>query len=66
MLSATKPLKLGETAPRSGEYEIRGERGGHTGRERTVTKGAPMPPTPKPGQTSVMARPAHNKAGRGR
>ena len=29
----TRILKLGELAPRSGEYEIRGERGGHTGKE---------------------------------
>ena len=61
-----KELKPGQIAPRSGEYEIIGPRGGDTGRERTVVRGAPLPPTPKPGQTYVMHRPAHNKAGRGR
>jgi hypothetical protein len=57
-------LKPGQIAPRSGEYEIIGPRGGDTGKERTVVRGAPMPPTPKPGQTYVMHRPAHNGAGR--
>jgi hypothetical protein len=61
-----EPLKPGQTAPRSGEYEIRGQRGGHTGQERTVTKGEPLPPTPKGGQGYTMARPAHNKAGKGK
>jgi len=57
-------LKPGQIAPRSGEYEIIGPRGGDTGKERTVVRGAPMPPTPKPGQSYVMHRPAHNGAGR--
>jgi len=42
-------LKPGETAPRSGQYEQVGPRGGSTGNERTVTRGEPLPPTPKPG-----------------
>ena len=37
-------LKPGEKAPASGEYEIVGPRGGHTGEERTVPKGRPLPP----------------------
>jgi len=45
-----KPLKPGQTAPKSGQYEIVGPRGGGTGKERTVTKGEPLPPTPKSGQ----------------
>lgn len=40
----------GEIAQVSGQYEITGSRGGGTGQERTVTKGEPLPPTPKPGQ----------------
>lgn len=40
----------GEKAQASGQYEITGPRGGGTGQERTVTKGEPLPPTPKPGQ----------------
>ncbi len=61
-----KELKPGQIAPRSGEYEIIGPRGGDTGRERTVVRGEPLPPTPKPRQTYVLHRPAHNKAGRGK
>ncbi len=60
----SKILKPGESAPRSGEYEIRGQRGGHTGQERTVVRGEPLPPTPKSGQGYSISRPAHNAAGR--
>jgi hypothetical protein len=56
----------GEKAPVSGEYEIRGPRGGDTGQERTSIQGAPLPPTPKPGQVYVVHRPAHNGAGQPR
>lgn len=56
--------KPGEKAPRSGQYGIIGPRGGDTGKERTVVKGEPMPPTPKPGQTYVMNDPTKNKSGR--
>lgn len=42
--------KPGQTAPVSGQYPIVGPRGGDTGKERTVVKGEPMPPTPKAGQ----------------
>jgi len=56
--------KPGETIPRSGEYGIKGPRGGETGAERTGVKGKPFPPTPKPGQTYEMDRPAHNGAGK--
>ncbi|UVS95089.1 hypothetical protein EFP19_04350 [Burkholderia glumae] len=59
-----KTFKPGEIAPRSGEYEIKGPRGGDTGQERTAVKGKTLPPTPKPGQTYQMHRPAHNGAGR--
>ena len=46
----SKTSKLGEIAPRSGQYENIGPRGGRTGDERTVTRGEPLPPTPKSGQ----------------
>jgi len=52
-----KKLKPGETAPRSGQYEIIGSRGGRTGKERTVTKGEPMPPTPSKGQKYEIVDP---------
>lgn len=47
----------GEKAPRSGQYKIVGPRGGRTGSERTVTRGEPMPPTPRPGQKYVLVDP---------
>jgi len=40
-----------------------GPRGGH-GPERTVTKGEPLPPTPKPGQGYKLVDPTKNGAGR--
>jgi hypothetical protein len=43
--------KPGEIAKKSGQYPIQGPRGGDTGKERTVVKGEPFPPTPKRGQT---------------
>ena len=38
----------GERAPNSGQWEIV-RNGKGTGVERTVTRGEPLPPTPKPG-----------------
>lgn len=58
--------KPGEVADRSGEWEIRGPRGGHTGQERTVARGERLPPTPERGQSYTLHRAAHNKSGRGR
>jgi hypothetical protein len=58
--------KPGQPAPVSGEYEIRGPRGGDTGKERTAIQGKPLPPTPQPGQTYAIHRPAHNGAGKKR
>ena len=46
-----KTFKPGEKAPRSGQYEIIGPRGGRTGKERTVTKDEPLPPPPGKGMT---------------
>ena len=60
----TKPQKPGERAQRSGQYEIVGPRGGNTGEERTVTKGEPLPPTPKAGQRYVITDPTKNGAGK--
>lgn len=60
-----KTLKPGEKASRSGQYEIVGPRGGGTGRERTVTRGEPLPPTPSKGQQYKLVDPTKNKSGRG-
>lgn len=50
-------LKSGQEAPRSGQYEIVGPRGGKTGEERTVTKGEPLPPTPDKGMGFILVDP---------
>lgn len=47
----TKTFKPGQPAPKSAQYGLLGPRGGDTGKERTVTKGEPLPPTPKKGMT---------------
>lgn len=60
----TKTFKPGETAPRSGQYEIVGPRGGGMGTERTVVRGEPLPPTPKSGQGFKLVDPTKNGAGR--
>lgn len=46
--NSNNQLRPGEIARQSGQYEIVGPRGGRTGDERTVVRGEPMPPTPKP------------------
>ncbi len=53
----SKTSKPGQIAPRSGQYEMTGPRGGKTGVERTVTKGEPLPPTRGPGQQYVLVDP---------
>lgn len=58
------PLKPGTIAPRSGQYEQVGSRGGRTGEERTVTRGEPLPPTPKSGMGYVLVDPTKNGSGR--
>jgi hypothetical protein len=59
-----KPMKPGETARRSGQYEIIGPRGGRTHTERTVTRGEPLPPTPGPKQTYKLVDPTKHKSGK--
>ena len=58
--------KPGQKATHSGQYTIVGPRGGNTGKERTVVKGEPLPPTPKPGQTYTLTDPSKNGAGTGK
>jgi len=64
-MAQDKGLKPGQTAPKSGQYVQIGPRGGH-GKEVTVTKGEPMPPTPKPGVTYKLTDPTQNKSGDGK
>ena len=49
-----KQLPSGTKAPKSGQYEEIGPRGGHTGHEVTAVKGKPLPPTSKPKGTFVL------------
>jgi hypothetical protein len=58
--------KSGQIAKISGQYEIVGPRGGKTGKEVTVTKGEPLPPTPKPGQGFVLVDKTVHKGGKKR
>ena len=59
-----KTYKPGEKAPASAQYEIMGKRGGHTGVERTVTKGETLPPPLQRGQSYRIADRTKNKSGR--
>lgn len=62
----SKPtLKPGNLTPASGQYEIVGPKGGHTGEEVTSVQGHPLPPTPEPGQGYVLVDPTHNGSGDG-
>jgi len=56
-------LKPGQTAPKSGQYQKIGPRGG-LGPEVTSVKGEPLPPTPTPGSTYTLVDPTKNKSGR--
>lgn len=58
-------LNPGNKAPNSGQYREVGPRGGK-GREVTVTKGEPLPPSTKPGSTYKLTDPTDNKSGRKR
>ena len=60
----SKIYKPGESAPRSGQYEIVGPRGGDTNQERTAVRGKTLPPTPKSGQSYKLVDPTKNKSGR--
>lgn len=60
MTSKTSGLKPGQSAPKSGQYQIQGPRGGK-GPERTVVRGEPMPPTPSRGSTYNLVDPTKTK-----
>lgn len=53
-------LRPGQSAPRSGQYQINGPRGGQ-GPERTVVRGEPLPPTPSRGSTYTLVDPTKTK-----
>jgi hypothetical protein len=43
----TKTLRPGQRASVSGEYELVGPRGSDFGKERSATRGKPLPPAPR-------------------
>lgn len=49
-----KIFRPGQKAPTSGQYEMLGPRGGHSGIERTIVKNEPFPPTLQSGQSYVL------------
>ncbi len=61
---AQKGIKPGAETPRSGIYEKIGPRGGKTNDQATSTKGNPLPPTDKVGETWKLVKPAHHKSGK--
>lgn len=58
-------IKPGQSAPRSGQYELTGSRGGRKEKEATIPKGTKAPPTPEPNQHWELVDPTKNKSGKG-
>lgn len=56
-----KLLKPGQKAPKSGQYEITGPRGGGTGVERTVTRNEPLPPPEQKDQRYRLVDPTQRR-----
>lgn len=57
-----QPLKPGQVAPRSGQYQEIGPRGGER-REVTVVRGERLPPTTASGSIYKLVDPTKNKSG---
>lgn len=62
-MSKTNGLKPGNEAPKSGQYQEIGPRGGK-GREITSVKGESLPPTTQQGASYKLVDPSKNKSGR--
>lgn len=58
---ANRGMKPGTPTPRSGLYDKIGPRGGDTGEQVSSTRGKPLPPTDRRGETWRLAEPAHHK-----
>ncbi|MGC3965860.1 MAG: YjzC family protein [Pirellulales bacterium] len=56
-------LKPGQDAPKSGQYQVVGPRGG-AGPEVTGVKGKTLPPTPTAGSTYKLVDGTKNKSGK--
>jgi len=61
-MSKKNDLKPGTTAPKSGQYQEIGPRGGK-GREVTSVKGESLPPTTQAGSSYKLVDPSKNKSG---
>ncbi|HEY0434548.1 MAG TPA: hypothetical protein VGC95_11780 [Chitinophagaceae bacterium] len=57
----SKTFRPGQHAPASGIYNVKGPRGGKTNEQVVSTENHPLPPTPKPGQSYELAKPAHHQ-----
>lgn len=55
-MSKRRGLTPGTPAPKSGQYQIIGPKGGK-GPERTVVRGEPLPPTPAKGSKYTLVDP---------
>ena len=64
-MSNSKALRPGVKVRRSGQYQQIGPRGGK-GKEVTVVKGEPLPPTPSKGSSYKLVDATKNKSGRGK
>lgn len=62
-MSKKSGFRPGETAPKSGQYQQVGPKGGK-GHEVTSVKGEPLPPTTQKGATYTLVDPSKNKSGR--
>ncbi len=60
--TVTKIFKPGQPAPASAIYNTVGPRGGQTGGQVVSTQHKPLPPTQRPGQGYVVAKPAHHQS----
>jgi hypothetical protein len=58
-----KTFKPGQTADKSGQYDMLGPKGGFV-KEVTIIKGKPFPPTEKPNSGYKIADPTKNKSGK--
>jgi hypothetical protein len=63
-MAKNNSMRPGNNAPGSGQYQQIGPRGGK-GKEVTVVKGEPLPPTPRAGMAYRLVDPTKNKSGAG-
>jgi hypothetical protein len=63
MHTSRGPFHPGEIAQRSGQYREVGPKG-DKGREVTVVKGEPLPPTSQPNCTYILTDPTDNQSGK--